>query len=243
MDDPRKRVRPPGDDDDTSAGDDDTAPGDDDSAAGDDDTSAGDDDTAPGDDDSGAGDDDSAAGDDDTSAGDDDTSVGDDDSSAGDDDSSAGDDDDATAATEICDDAIDNDSDAAIDCSDSDCSGAVSCQPTTCLAGEILDCNGACVPGGVSATPWLGDTYCDDGSYSHNGVAIYMNCALLNWDAGDCPGAAVCNLDQVPDCSSSPVCVPIAWIGDGTCDDGSTAGSTPFSLNCSQYNFDAGDCP
>ena len=52
---------------------------------------------------------------------------------------------------------------------------------TTCPTGEIPDCNGNCAP-----EIWVGDTYCDDGSWSHNGVPIYFNCEEFECDGGDC---------------------------------------------------------
>ena len=80
-----------------------------------------------------------------------------------------------------CTDGIDNDSDGDIDCDDSDCINDSSCA-TSCLTGEILDCNGNCAPAN-----WLGDGYCDNGAYDHNGIAIYLNCAQYSNDNGDCP--------------------------------------------------------
>ena len=55
------------------------------------------------------------------------------------------------------------------------------------------------------------------------------------------------------DCSGSG-CLPIAWIGNGLCQDNpqlnsgrgifpQVDGSTPYlSFNCSEYNYDGGDC-
>ena len=60
---------------------------------------------------------------------------------------------------------------------DQDCDGS----DYTCPAGEIADCYGHCVP-----TTWLGNAFCDDGSYSYNGNAIYLDCFELNLDNGDC---------------------------------------------------------
>ena len=33
---------------------------------------------------------------------------------------------------------------------------------------------------------WLGDGYCDDGSYEFNGNVIFFNCEEFNNDEGDC---------------------------------------------------------
>jgi len=53
--------------------------------------------------------------------------------------------------------------------------------PGECTAGLIEDCNGICAP-----EQWLGDGFCDDGSYSYNGNDIYFNCDEFNNDEGDC---------------------------------------------------------
>ncbi len=52
---------------------------------------------------------------------------------------------------------------------------------TTCDPGEIEDCFGNCCPSG-----WVGDGWCDDGSYTWNGNDIYLNCTGLGCDGGDC---------------------------------------------------------
>jgi hypothetical protein len=38
-----------------------------------------------------------------------------------------------------------------------------------------------CAPEG-----WLGDGYCDDGTYEYNGNQIFFNCELYSNDNGDC---------------------------------------------------------
>tara|TARA_B100001250_G_scaffold395740_1_gene400968 strand:- start:1238 stop:2203 length:966 start_codon:yes stop_codon:yes gene_type:complete len=50
-----------------------------------------------------------------------------------------------------------------------------------CTEGLIEDCNGICAPEG-----WLGDGFCDDGSYEYNGNQIFFNCEEFNNDEGDC---------------------------------------------------------
>ena len=50
-----------------------------------------------------------------------------------------------------------------------------------CTEGLIEDCNGICAP-----ESWLGDGFCDDGSYSYNGNPIFFNCEEFNNDEGDC---------------------------------------------------------
>jgi len=50
-----------------------------------------------------------------------------------------------------------------------------------CTPGLIEDCNGICAPAG-----WLGDGFCDDGSYEYNGNPIFFNCEEFDFDNGDC---------------------------------------------------------
>lgn len=51
-----------------------------------------------------------------------------------------------------------------------------------CPPGEIEDCNGNCCP-----ATWVGDGFCDDGSFTWNGIPIFLNCPQFNNDGGDCP--------------------------------------------------------
>lgn len=53
--------------------------------------------------------------------------------------------------------------------------------PGTCPAGQILDCNSHCCP-----ASWVGDGYCDNGTYTFNGVPIFLNCDQYCNDGGDC---------------------------------------------------------
>ena len=50
-----------------------------------------------------------------------------------------------------------------------------------CSPGLIEDCNGICAP-----ATWLGDGFCDDGSYEYNGNPIFFNCEEFDFDNGDC---------------------------------------------------------
>jgi len=54
-----------------------------------------------------------------------------------------------------------------------------------CPPGETADCNGNCAPAN-----WVGDGYCDDGTYSWNGIPIFFNCDEFDCDGGDCKCAA-----------------------------------------------------
>ena len=77
---------------------------------------------------------------------------------------------------------------------------------TTCPVGEIPDCNGNCAP-----EIWVGDTYCDDGTYTHNGVPIYFNCEEFECDGGDC----VCEDEEPPMlsfCDGSTDCVDLTFL-------------------------------
>jgi hypothetical protein len=51
------------------------------------------------------------------------------------------------------------------------------------------------------------------------------------------PDTGLCPFGEKPDCDG--ICFPTYFIGDGTCDDGSTFQS---NFNCVDYNFDGGDC-
>ena len=50
-----------------------------------------------------------------------------------------------------------------------------------CPVGQIEDCNGNCAP-----ESWLGDTFCDDGTYEFGGNQIYFNCEEFENDGSDC---------------------------------------------------------
>ena len=49
----------------------------------------------------------------------------------------------------------------------------------------FVDCYGT-----PSPDNWLGDGFCDDGSYTWNGSPIDFNCEEFGYDAGDCEAPA-----------------------------------------------------
>ncbi len=53
-----------------------------------------------------------------------------------------------------------------------------------CPPGEIPDCNGNCAP-----AEWVGDMFCDDGSFEWNGIGISFHCPQFDNDGGDCNDA------------------------------------------------------
>ena len=90
---------------------------------------------------------------------------------------------------------------------------------------------------------WLGDGYCDDGSWGAD-----FDCAEYDYDYGDCdsdagsvgsPDDAGCtDAGDVEDCNGD--CHPYAWVGDGYCEDGSTSWGGDF--DCAEFAYDGGDC-
>ena len=65
------------------------------------------------------------------------------------------------------------------------------CVEPSCAANEVVDCSGNCAP-----ISWLGDGYCDNGTYEYpqnSGSGIYINfdCEAFNYDEGDCEGGLV----------------------------------------------------
>ncbi|SVD23076.1 uncharacterized protein METZ01_LOCUS375930, partial [marine metagenome] len=139
-----------------------------------------------------------------------------------------------------------------------DCDGNV-------LDGYHVDCVG--VVTSDSYLGWIGDGYCDDGSWGVNyqccdykmdngdcgdavgcdGVASDCGGAV-NDDCGECGGdnstcadcAGVANGDSFLDCADSCTAASyLSWIGDGYCDDGSWG--VDF-VSCGDFNCDDGDC-
>lgn len=84
-----------------------------------------------------------------------------------------------------------------------------------CPEGEIADCNGNCAP-----ADWVGDGFCDDGSFTHNGIEIFFNCPEFNNDEGDC--------DIIVDCSTWSDPSPTT----GYSDFNTTFGGAPTAPDC-----------
>lgn len=110
--------------------------------------------------------------------------------------------------------------------------------------GEVPDCNGACF-----AELLVGDDSCDDGTL---GAADFA-CDAYAFDGGDCevdtePPPEDTDVDTSPcpsaldvrDCQG--LCWFSGWLGDATCDDGSTQPFGNPDFDCPRLNFDNGDC-
>jgi hypothetical protein len=98
-------------------------------------------------------------------------------------------------------------------CSGNPCGGGGG----SCPGGEIEDCNGNCCPAN-----WVNDGYCDDGAYSWNGVAIYLNCDEFGCDGGDCtdcgggePTGACCIGTSCSSNVTESACSG-TWLGEGS---------------------------
>ena len=91
-----------------------------------------------------------------------------------------------------------------------------------CGPGEIADCNGNCAP-----ADWVGDGFCDNGTFEHNGFPIFFNCAQFSNDGGDCAGCTTEVCDGIDnDCDFEidegfvEVCNGLDDDCDGTADEG-----------------------
>ena len=125
-----------------------------------------------------------------------------------------------------------------------------SCQLQDCGTEYYLDNYGECVndcDGNCSPVSWIGDGWCDDGSYAiynEEGEVVPVNlmCEEFNWDEGDCEEQPEgCTPGLVEDCNG--ICGPESWIGDGYCDDGTyTYNGNPIYFNCEEFENDSGDC-
>jgi len=108
--------------------------------------------------------------------------------------------------------------------------------PGPCSVSEVEDCDGECFPRTLK-----GDGVCHDGVRA--GTPDF-NCLEHNFDEGDC----VVDTDTLPcgdpldvrDCDG--VCYPLAWIGDGSCDDGTSYAHGSPNFMCLLFQFDDGDC-
>ena len=101
-------------------------------------------------------------------------------------------------------------------------------------SGYSTDCVGN-IASTAQIQSWLGDGYCDDGSYG-----LVLNCAQYNWDNGDCNYSSGSSTSYTTDCVGNTVSVAQiqSWLGDGYCDDGTYG----VVLYCQEYNWDYGDC-
>ncbi len=94
------------------------------------------------------------------------------------------------------------------------------CEPTACPPGQIEDCCGNCAP-----ETWVADGFCDDGSFTFNGVPIFLNCDEFACDGGDCPIETCEGFDPKACPDGPPACGDPAagdcFVANGTpaCDD------------------------
>ena len=100
-----------------------------------------------------------------------------------------------------------------------------------CGGDSFADCAGDCVAG--SLIGYLGDDLCDYGIWGVD-LTCYEcdngDCEI--WDGSDCQ----CIENFIEDCDGN--CAFESWLGDNYCDDGELG----IYLNCSQWEFDNGDC-
>lgn len=72
-------------------------------------------------------------------------------------------------------------------------------------------------------------------------IIVRALCALSFGSFSGLTWAANCSPGEIEDCYGN--CTPVNWINDGFCDDGSFAwDGNAIYLNCSEYQFDGGDC-
>ena len=104
-----------------------------------------------------------------------------------------------------------------------------------CVAmGRIFDCMGNCV-NEATANSWIGDGYCDDGTWGMD-----LRCEKLQNDGGDCDPGHYCSPGKINDCVGNCVdeVTALSWVGDGYCDDGTWS----MDLRCDAFNDDGDDC-
>lgn len=106
-----------------------------------------------------------------------------------------------------------------------------------CPALQVIDCEGVC-----ANELLIGDGVC------HDGIAFgqpNFDCELHDNDGGDC-GSDTDDLPcgdplEIRDCDGH--CYPQTWIGDGSCDDGTTFPHGNPDFQCELFTWDGGDCP
>ena len=107
----------------------------------------------------------------------------------------------------------------------------------------VYDCAMSCVSEST-ASYYTGDGTCDDGTWGYD-----LTCSEFSYDDGDCDGGGggggggigdSCGSGLVYDCAMSCVSesTAYAYMGDGSCDDGTWG----YDLTCSEFSYDAGDC-
>lgn len=98
-----------------------------------------------------------------------------------------------------------------------------------CLTVAFIGCASACWVCGPCCTACLAGPAAICGLAATPGaVATIGECGVACWSGPD--------PDEIEDCNGT--CAPIAWIGDGVCDDGSAA----FNFACDAFECDGGDC-
>ena len=101
---------------------------------------------------------------------------------------------------------------------------------------EFEDCVGFCFNEedctNGSCLDWVGDGYCDDGTWGLN-----LNCEEWDFDGGDCYNTN-CDQGYVDDCAGDGDCCPESWINDGYCDDENQTWGC--DLMC--FDAEASDC-
>ena len=101
---------------------------------------------------------------------------------------------------------------------------------------EFEDCVGFCFNEddctNDSCSDWIGDGYCDDGTWGLN-----LNCEEWDFDGGDCENTN-CDQGYVDDCAGDGDCCPESWISDGYCDDENQTWGC--DLMC--FDAEASDC-
>ncbi|MCH2141598.1 MAG: FG-GAP-like repeat-containing protein [Phycisphaerales bacterium] len=85
-----------------------------------------------------------------------------------------------------------------LNCLELQCDGG-DCVDCCLDPGLLPDCNGNCAP-----ASWLGDGFCDDGTYDYQGVSIFYNCDEYYCDFDDC----VCE-DVTGACCTDIGCVQV----------------------------------